>query len=98
MKTPQTGRQPLPLADQEKRKLLRKRCRDDKTDPFATDPNREISELGRLALRRQDVNDLFALGDLCARRSITEEGRLLVFYVGLLQRWEPMKPAPPVIR
>ena len=38
--------------------------------------------LGRLALRRSDVNDLFALGDLCARLSLTEDGRLLVFYVG----------------
>jgi hypothetical protein len=33
-------------------------------------------------LRRNDINDLFTLGDMCARRSLTEEDRLLVFYVG----------------
>lgn len=82
MEIPQTGRQPMKLNEEQVQMMLRKRRRQDKYDPFATDPNREISTLGKLALRRDDVNDLFALGDICARGSLTEDNRLLIFYVG----------------
>ena len=82
MDIPQTGRQPIALSDKDKRALLRKRRVKDKSDPFATDPNRKISELGRLALRREDVNDIFALGDMCATHALTDKSRLLIFYVG----------------
>ncbi|MFN8451351.1 MAG: tetratricopeptide repeat protein [Anaerolineae bacterium] len=79
---PQTGRQPISLTPEQIREALRRHHTLDQRDPFATDPNTEVRTLGRLALRRSDVNDLFALGDLCARLSLTEDGRLLVFYVG----------------
>ena len=82
MNVPQTGRKPLPLSEAEARKTLRKRHSQDNLDFFATDPNSEIRTLGRLALRRDDINDLFALGDLCASRGLTDDNRLLVFYVG----------------
>jgi len=82
MNIPQTNRQPVELSDQETANLLAKRHPQDVTDYFATDPNPDIRNLGRLALRRNDINDLFALGDLCANRSLTDDGRLLVFYVG----------------
>src|SRR5262245_276157 len=82
MNVPQTGRKPLPLSEAEVRKALRKRHSQDNLDFFATDPNSEIRTLGRLALRRDDINDLFALGDLCTKRSVTDDNRLLVFYVG----------------
>ncbi|MBC7869242.1 MAG: hypothetical protein H7Y09_00270, partial [Chitinophagaceae bacterium] len=86
MNIPQTGRREIPQTDKEIREMLRKGIAADKTDPFATDPNTPISKLGKLALRRDDVNDLFALGDLCALQSLTQlaenEIRLLIFYVG----------------
>ncbi|MBA3871215.1 MAG: tetratricopeptide repeat protein, partial [Anaerolineae bacterium] len=82
MNIPQTNRQPVELSDQETANLLAKRHPQDVTDYFATDPNPDIRNLGRLSLRRNDINDLFALGDLCANRSLTDDGRLLVFYVG----------------
>jgi hypothetical protein len=82
MNVPQTGRKPLPLTEAEVRKALRKRHSQDKLDFFATDPNNDIRTLGRLALRRDDINDLFALGDLCGKRALTDDNRLLVFYVG----------------
>jgi tetratricopeptide (TPR) repeat protein len=78
---PQTGRQPFPATDTQIRQELRKHHPQDNVDYFATDPNPEIRTLGRLALRRDDVNDQFALGDLCARRALTDDQRLLVFYV-----------------
>lgn len=77
---PQTGRQPFPLDEEEVRTLLRRRHRSDTLDPFATDPDATISELGRLALRRNDINDLFALGDLCARKTWTEDQQLHIIY------------------
>jgi tetratricopeptide (TPR) repeat protein len=82
MRPPQTGRQPISSSSGERKRLLRQRVPDDSTDLFATDPNSDIAELGKLALRREDVNDLFALGDLCALESITDDDRLMVFYVG----------------
>ena len=81
MLPPQTGRQPLPATSDEVRQALRKQHPQDSVDYFATDPNPDIRRLGKLALRREDVNDQFALGDLCARRVLTDDKRLLVFYV-----------------
>jgi tetratricopeptide (TPR) repeat protein/tRNA A-37 threonylcarbamoyl transferase component Bud32 len=81
MQPPQTGRQPLPATSDEVRQALRKQHPQDNVDYFATDPNPDIRRLGKLALRRDDVNDQFALGDLCARRVLTDDKRLLVFYV-----------------
>ncbi|HEX2620165.1 MAG TPA: hypothetical protein VHL11_08465, partial [Phototrophicaceae bacterium] len=85
MKIPQTKRQPFPLDDDEIRELLRRRHRQDNLDPFATDPDRDISRLGKIALRRNDINDMFALGDLCTQSALTEDGRLLIFYAGKAQ-------------
>lgn len=82
MNLPQSGRRPAELLPDELRAILRKRHKADHFDYFATDPDSEIRLLGRLTLRRSDINDLFALGDLCAQRSVTDEGRLRVFYVG----------------
>jgi len=82
MNIPQTGRHPVPLPDDSIDRLLRRKNPKDQLDIFATDANVEIRTLGKLALRRSDVNDLFALGDLCARRCFTEDKGLLIFYVG----------------
>ena len=82
MQPPQTERQPLKLRHSEQRKLLEQPLPQDQFDLYATDANAEIRNLGLLTLRRGDVNNWFALGDLCAKQSITEDNRLLVFYVG----------------
>lgn len=79
---PQTGRKPLPVDDSVARAHLKKRSGHDKSDPFVTDPNADIQVLGKLALRRGDINDLFALGDFCALQSVTPDNRLLVYYIG----------------
>lgn len=79
---PQTGRKPESISRSQEADLLGKKNRSDTYNLFATDPDREIRHLGRLALRRDDINDLFALGDFCAQRSIREDDQLLVFYVG----------------
>lgn len=85
MKPPQSGRRPAPLATAERRRLLKLRLDADKSDPFATDPSADISEVGKLALRtpaEQTGDYALWLGDLCAERSITHDHRLRVFYVG----------------
>lgn len=82
MRLPHSTRKPLVLPEAELRALLRKRHKADKTDYFANDPNPEISQLGKLALRRPHINTLFALGDLCLEQALTSDNRLLVFYVG----------------
>ncbi|MBK9750289.1 MAG: hypothetical protein IPO91_26420 [Chloroflexi bacterium] len=64
---PQTGRTSPTAGD----RLLRQNHPHDQRDMFATDPNREIKQLGRVALRRTEPDDYFALGDLCARQSVT---------------------------
>ena len=64
MNIPQTNRQPAKITTEEIAKLLAKRHPQDATDYYATDPNPDIRQLGRLALRRNDINDLFALGDI----------------------------------
>ncbi|MEP7292068.1 MAG: hypothetical protein ABI835_09800, partial [Chloroflexota bacterium] len=79
---PQTGRQPVSLTPEQIQQTLRRQHTLDQRDPFATDQNADVRTLGRLMLRRSDVNDLFALGDMCVRLSLLEDGRLLVFYVG----------------
>jgi tetratricopeptide (TPR) repeat protein len=63
--------------------LLSQRHDHDRSDPFATDSDDDIRRLGRLALRRPvfDAADSFALGDLCAKRSLRED-QLLITYVG----------------
>lgn len=81
MNIPQAGRRPSALTPDQERALLRKRRKLDKSDPFATDPDEDISKLGRLALRRKEIDDLFALGDLCAVQSFADDQRLLVVYV-----------------
>src|SRR5690606_17063529 len=53
----------------------------DIADYFASDPDDEIRRLGRLALQRNDVNDLFALGDLAARRALGRKNDLLIIYI-----------------
>lgn len=83
MQPPQTERKPSPLEEADRRALLKRRLATDSTDPFATDPHPEVNTLGRLALRLpNDVDYLFALGDLCAQLSVSAEGRLSIFYVG----------------
>jgi tRNA A-37 threonylcarbamoyl transferase component Bud32 len=79
---PHSGRPPADLLPDEIQSMLRKRHQADRVDYFATDPDPEIRTLGRLALRRDDANDLFALGDLCARRVLDDDQNLRVFYVG----------------
>lgn len=82
---PQSGVTPLSLAADRERKLLARRRKADRTDPFASDPNDKVRRLGKLALRRDDPQpvDYLALGDLCAELSLVrDEARLLVFYAG----------------
>src|SRR5262249_24620202 len=81
---PQTGRIPITLLPEQERKLLRSTVKADRTDPFATDANDEVRHLGKLALRRDepDPTDSFALGDLCARLSLSEDHALLILYIG----------------
>lgn len=89
MNLPQSGRRPVELMPDEVRAILRKRHKADQFDYFASDPDQDIRVLGRLALRRSDVNDLFALGDLCAQRATADGSRLRVFYVGkTLVAWQ----------
>lgn len=77
---PQINRPPLALDEAQTRTILRKRHPEDHRDPFANDPHPDISRLGKLALRRREVNDLFTLGDLCARQTFDEkDARLLIF-------------------
>lgn len=84
---PQTGQHRLPLSDEDEAKLLRRRNAADRTDLFATDPNPDISRLGRLILRRDGVflGDYFALADLCAQQAVDTSqpnvARLRVFYI-----------------
>jgi hypothetical protein len=80
---PQTGRHAPPLPSNEVSRLLSRRHKEDLLDLFANDPDPEIRQLGRLALRRNshEVEDAFALGDLCAQRVLLDD-QLRVFYVG----------------
>lgn len=80
---PQTGRMAPPLPPAEVTRLLSMHHKEDLLDLFANDPDKSIRQLGMLALRRNppDVNDSFALGDLCADRVLLDE-QLRVFYVG----------------
>lgn len=90
---PQTGRRPHALPANATDEMLRRRHARDYKDLFATDSDPEIRRLGRLALRRGGgqarVDDLFAIGDLCAHRALDDEGRLRISYVGkALLAWQ----------
>lgn len=84
MELPLSNRRPHPISDRERRKYLSQPHPEDRSDPFVTDPNSEISELGKLALRvNEDIaNYYFALGDLCAKLILNNDERLRIFYVG----------------
>ncbi len=79
---PHSGRAAPALPPEGRRALLRHAHALDTRDPFATDPDDAVRALGLLALRRTDVNDSFALGDLCARLALDDGDRLRVVYVG----------------
>ncbi len=79
---PQSERQLVHLLPDEQRQILRKRHKADQFDDFATDPDQSIRLLGRLALRRNDINDFFVLGDRCAEQALNEDDTLQIFYVG----------------
>ncbi|MBN2472663.1 MAG: serine/threonine protein kinase, partial [Anaerolineae bacterium] len=80
---PQTERTPPPLSNAEAERLLSVHHKEDMLDLFANDPDREIRQLGQIALRRSplSIDDAFALGDLCAQRVLLDD-QLRVFYVG----------------
>src|SRR5438105_15960207 len=80
---PQVGRQPITLTGEQEKKLLSRRARGDRGDPFASDADDAVRKLGKLALRRRDPDpiDSLALGDLCACLSLAGD-QLLVWYVG----------------
>ncbi len=85
MKLPLTKRQAPSFNDRRIDALMRKRHSLDERDLFACDGFPEIRKLGRLALRLEGderMNTYFAIGDMCAGRSLGIDGRLLVFYVG----------------
>src|SRR5690606_34914783 len=65
-------------------RLLRQSHATDSVDPFVTDPNPLISELGKLALRVNDTEKIdyyIAIGDACATH-ILKDNNLRIFYVG----------------
>src|SRR5258708_27041339 len=80
---PQTGRQPVSLTSEQEQRLLSRRVAADRNDPFASDPNEFVRDLGKLALRRgvDDAADSFALGDLCALLTLAND-LLRVSYAG----------------
>ncbi|MGQ9909517.1 MAG: tetratricopeptide repeat protein [Candidatus Flexifilum sp.] len=83
---PQVGRRPRKLSAARRNELLRLPHPGERTDPFATDPQPFIRLYGRLALRRatasERVTDYLAIGDACARLTLGQENRLLIFYAG----------------
>lgn len=90
---PQSGRRPYDLPPQAAEALLRRKHPLDLRDFFAMDLDPDVRRLGKLALRHDEaqarVDDLFAIGDLCAQRSLDDEGRLRVIYVGkALLAWQ----------
>src|SRR5260221_13091778 len=80
---PQSGRQPVTLSPEQEQRLLSRRVAADRSDPFASDANEFVRDLGKLALRRsvEDANDSFALGDLCALLTLANDV-LRVSYAG----------------
>ncbi|MFN8418670.1 MAG: tetratricopeptide repeat protein [Anaerolineae bacterium] len=80
---PQTNRRPPLLSAEQEEQLLSRRMEGDYSDHFASDTDTDIRRLGRLALRRdlRTSADAFALGDLCARRSLRDDS-LLILYAG----------------
>src|SRR5690349_1624969 len=84
MDAPQNNRRPQEISEEAKRRLLKQSHPDDGSDPFATDPNKDIQELGKLALRQENgkVDYYIALGDSCAKLILSKDNRLRIFYVG----------------
>jgi tetratricopeptide (TPR) repeat protein len=82
-KPPLIQRPNAPLTPSEERRLLESAHPGDQRDTFATDSDPAVRKVGQLALRRvpYNVNDFFALADLCAERALKGE-ELLVVYVG----------------
>ena len=78
MVPPQNNRRPPERDEQTQQSLLRKRRKADKTDLFVTDSDKQISTLGRLALRIPEdaVDYYFWLADLCAQHSIDADCHL----------------------
>ena len=90
---PQSGRRPSDLPPQTAEAMLRRKHPLDLRDYFAMDLDAEVRRLGKLVRRHDEgqarVDDLFAIGDLCAQRSLDDEGRLRVIYVGkALLAWQ----------
>ncbi|MFZ4826509.1 MAG: tetratricopeptide repeat protein [Phototrophicaceae bacterium] len=81
MNPPSSGRKPPYLTDKAERTLLSQPHTEDNSDLFARDLIPSISKLGRLALRRQEINDAFVLGDLCAQASLDAHNTLAIDYV-----------------
>jgi tetratricopeptide (TPR) repeat protein len=80
---PQTGRTPGDPSDP---RLLPERRDHQPGDLFANDPHPDVRAVGRLVLRRRRssalINDLLALGDICARQCLAPDGRLRIYYLG----------------
>jgi len=90
---PQSGRRPYDLPPSTAESMLRRKHPLDLRDFFTMDLDPDIRRLGKLVLRHDEgqarVDDLFAIGDLCAQRSLDDEGRLRVTYVGkALLAWQ----------
>ena len=83
MHPPENNRYPLPLDEQTRRRYLQATHDDDRTDPFASDPDQSICEMGQLALRaeKDKVDYYFALGDMCGQHIVGDDNRLQMFYV-----------------
>src|SRR5262249_3314593 len=72
------------VSPEHQKKLLARAVKADRADPFASDSNESVRNLGKLALRREepDPTDSFALGDLCASLSLSPDNVLLITYAG----------------
>ncbi|MCC6566590.1 MAG: tetratricopeptide repeat protein [Chloroflexi bacterium] len=65
MDVPTSGRSPLPL-DPALSAALDAENPADERDPFVCDTDANVRRLGRVAVRRSHIDDVFALGDACA--------------------------------
>ncbi|HLA42949.1 MAG TPA: serine/threonine-protein kinase, partial [Aggregatilineales bacterium] len=79
---PQTGRLRLSLSAIEEDNLLQNSVKNEQFDIFVSDPDPEISHIGRLALRREEIypGDYLELADRCAQLSLDHD-RLDIAYV-----------------
>jgi len=80
---PQTNRRPLPLSDENRRRLLHLRRKADHTDEFVLDAEPKISDYGKIALRlgKGVIDYYFTLGDFCALKILGADNRLNIAYV-----------------